>query len=102
MQGRCASPLLRRDHGLGARDSDLGADGVGVVAAVGEQGMDPIGDHAEQRAEALHIMLLPRRQHEAERTAFRITPGVELGSEAAARSAKRLGLLSPLFMPTAQ
>jgi len=27
---------------------------------------------------------------------------MELGGEAAARSAKRLGLLSPLFMPTAQ
>lgn len=31
-----------------------------------------------------------------------IAPRVELGGEAAARSAKRLGLLSPLFMPTAQ
>lgn len=64
--------------------------------------MDPTGDHPEQRAEPLHIMCLPRRQHEAERAAFRIASGMELGCEAAARSAKRLGLLSPLFMPTAQ
>lgn len=33
---------------------------------------------------------------------LRIASGMELGGEAAARSAKRLGLLCPLFMPTAQ
>jgi len=102
MEGWCAPALLRRDHGLSARDGDLGTDGVGVVTAISEQGMDPVSDHAEQRAKALHIMRLSRRQHEAERTAFRIASGMELGGEAAARSAKRLGLLSPLFMPTAQ
>jgi len=41
-------------------------------------------------------------QDEAERPPLRIAPGMELGGEAAARSAKRLGLLRPLFMPTAQ
>ena len=56
----------------------------------------------EQRSEALHIVRLSRCQHEAERETSGIAPGVELGGEAAARSTKRLGLLSPLFMPTAQ
>ena len=47
-------------------------------------------------------MRLSGRQDEAERSAFRVAPGMEFGCETAARSAKRLGLLSPLFMPTAQ
>jgi len=43
------------------------------------------------------------RQDEAERAAFGVTARVEFGGEAAAaRSTKRLGLLSPLLMPTAQ
>jgi hypothetical protein len=42
------------------------------------------------------------RQDEAERAALGVATGVELGGEAAARSAKRLGFLSPLFMPAAQ
>jgi hypothetical protein len=41
-------------------------------------------------------------QDEAERAAFGVAAGVELGGEAAARSAKRLGFLSPFFVPAAQ
>lgn len=69
---------------------------------VGEERLDLVGDHPEQRREALSIMRLSARQDEAWRSAFRIAPGMEPGCETAARSAKRLGLLSPLFMPTAQ
>ena len=49
MEGWCAPALLRRDHGLSARDNDLCADGIGigVVAAISEQGMDPVSDHSE-------------------------------------------------------
>lgn len=88
----------RLDAGLG----DLLANGVGVVAFSAEERLDPVGGHSEQRGEALHVMCLARCQHKAERTPFAVAAGVELGSEAATRSAKRLGLLIPLFSPTAQ
>lgn len=44
---------------------DLLADGVGIVAAVGEEGFDAVADHPEQRRKALHIVRLAGRQHEA-------------------------------------
>lgn len=78
------------------------ANGVGVVTLVGEESLDPIGDHAEQGRKALGIVRLPGRQDEAERSTFRIAAGMELSGEAAARSTKRLGFLRPLFMPTTQ
>lgn len=78
------------------------ADGIGVITFIGQERLNLVGDHAEQRGEALNIVDLPWRQNEAKRTAFGVTPSVEFGAEAAARSAKRFGFLSPLFMPTAQ
>ena len=81
---------------------DLLANDICIVALVGEERLDPVGNHPEQRRKTLAIMGLPGCQDEAERAAFRIASGMELGGEAAARSAKRLGRLSPLFMPTAQ
>ncbi|GEM_PF-1265272 len=93
---------LGRDHRLDARCLDLLADRIGIVAPIGQEGLDPVGYHAEQRSEALHIVRLSGCQHEAEREASGIASCVKLGAEAASRSAKRLGLLSPLFMPTAQ
>ena len=83
-------------------ESDLLADGVGVVAAIGEQCFGLVRDHVEELAEALHIVCLAGRHDEAERPAFPVAAGMEFGGEATARSAKRLGRLSPLFMPTAQ
>jgi hypothetical protein len=93
---------LGRDHRLNVCGLDLLADCIGIVSPIGQEGLDPVGYHAEQRSKALHIMRLSRCQHEAGREASGIAPRVELGGEAAARSAKRPGLLSPLFMPTAQ
>jgi len=102
MRGGIAPARLGRDHRLDASGLDLFADCIGVVAPVSQEGRDPVGYHAEQRGEALHIVRLPRCQHKAEGEASGIAPCVEFGGEAAARSAKRLGVLSPLFMPTAQ
>ena len=78
------------------------ADGICIIALVGEKCVDAIAEHSEQRAEALHIVGLARRQDEAKRSPVSIAAGVELGGEAAARPAKTLGLLIPFFSPTAQ
>ena len=78
------------------------ANGVGIIALVRQQRFDLVGDHPQQRREALDVVCLSARQDEAERAAFGIASGVEFGAEATARSAKRLGFLSPFFMPTAQ
>ncbi len=102
MRGRIAPVYLGGDHRLDPGRLDLLADCIGIVATIGQEGLNLVSYHAEQRCEALHIVCLPRRQHEAERKASGVAPCVELGGEAASRSAKRLGLLSPLFMPTAQ
>ena len=102
MWGGVAAVAPCGDHSLDAGSDDLLADGIGVIAAVGEERFDPIADHPEQRCKALNVVRLAGRQHEAEWEASGIASCVKLGAEAASRSAKRLGLLSPLFMPTAQ
>jgi hypothetical protein len=103
---RVSAVAFGRDHGLDISLGDLFADGVGIVTTICEEGLDLVADHAEhhaeQRRKTMHIVGLARRQYEAERETPGIASGVELGSEAAARSAKRLGFLSALFMPTAQ
>jgi len=91
-----ASVALGRDDSLDFGAGDLLANGISVVALVGEKRLDLVGGHPEQRREALGIVRLSGRQDEAERSAFRIAPGMELGCKTAARSAKRLDLLSPL------
>jgi hypothetical protein len=98
----CAAIALGRDDCLDAGCGELCADCVCVVALVGEQRLDPVAEHPEQRAEALHIVRLSRRQDEAERSAVPVAAGVQLGGEATARPAKPLGLLIPFFSPTAQ
>ena len=102
MRDRYAPIALGRDDRLDAGGGKLRTDGVGVITFVGEQRVDPVAKHPEQRAEALHVVRLARRQDEAERPTVSIAAGVELGGEAAARPAKPLGLLIPFFSPTAQ
>src|SRR5690606_34845827 len=97
-----ASVAFRGDDSLNARAGNLVANGIRIIAPVGEEGLDPVGNHPEQGCKALSVVRLPGRQDEAERSPLRIASGMELGGEAAARSAKRLGRLRPLFMPTAQ
>ena len=102
MRDRLAPVALCRNDRFDVGVGNLLANSVGVLALVGQESLDPVGDHPEQRRKTLRVMALSWRQHEAERPALRIAAGMELGGEAAARSAKRLGLLSPLFLPTAQ
>lgn len=97
-----AAVALGGDHSLDASGGDLGADRVSVIALVGGQRLDPVAEHPEQWTKALHIVRLPRRQGEAERSALSVATRVEFGGEATARPAKPLGLLIPFFSPTAQ
>lgn len=102
VKGRVAAATLCRDYGPDAVERDLLANGVRVIATIGEQRLGLICDHPEERAEALHVVGFARRQDEAERTVFSVAGGVELRGESTTRSAKRLGRLGPLFMPTPQ
>jgi DNA modification methylase len=102
VRDRYPAVALGRDDRLDACCFDLGADGAGVIALVGQQGLDTVGGHPEQRPEALDVVRLAGRQDEAEGPAVSVASGMELGGEAAARAAKPLVLLIPLFSPTAQ
>ncbi len=93
---------LCRDHRFDACGGDFLADSIGIIAAICEERLDAVGHHAEQRCKALHIARSAGCQHEAEREASGIAPRVEPGRKAAARPARPLCLLSPLFMPPAQ
>lgn len=93
---------LGRDDGLDFGFGQFVTDGIGIIALVRQERLDFVGDHAKERCKAVDVVRLSRRQNEAKRTALGIASGMEFGGEAAARSAKRLGFLSPLFMPTAQ
>lgn len=97
MRDRFASVALCRDDSFDIGGGDLLANGISVIVLVGEKRLDLVGDHPEQRREALGIMRLSGRQDEAERSAFRIAPGMEPGCKTAARLAKRLDLLSLLI-----
>jgi len=102
MGHRVASVALGRDDGFDFGCGQFLPDRVSVVALVGQQCLNLVGDHPEQRPEALNVVALSRRQHEPEWATFGIASGVEFGAEASSRSAKCLGFLSPFFMPTAQ
>ena len=102
MRGGFAPVAFGRDDRLDIGLGDLFADGVRVISFVGKESFDPDGDHPEQGGKTLRIVRLSGRQHEAKRAAFGIASGMKFCGEAATRSAKRLGFLSPLFMPTAQ
>lgn len=97
-----AAAAFGRNDGLHAGGGYLGADGVGIVATIGKEGFDAIADHPEKRREAMNIVRLAGRHDEAERPALAVATSVELGGEAAARTAEPLRLLGPFFMSTAQ
>lgn len=102
MRDRLAPVALGGDDRFDVGFRQFLTDGVDVIALVGQQRLNLVCDHAEQRTEALDVVGLPWCQDKSERAAFGIASGVEFGAEATARSAKRLGLLIPFFMPTAQ
>ena len=84
-----------RDDGIAALVDGLLVEPVGVVGLVGDHILG--GDAIDQIAGGRHVVLLARPQDQADRQTQRIYADMELGSEAAARAAKRLGVRSPLF-----
>ena len=102
MWGGVAAVAPCGDHSLDAGSDDLLADGIGIIAAVGEERFEAVTDHPEELRKALNVVSLAGRQHEAEWEASGVASGVEFGGEASPRSAEPLCLLSPLFKPTAQ
>ena len=101
VRSRHAAVGLGGDHRFDASSGDLIADGIGIVAAIGKKGCDPILDHAEQRSEALHIVRLARRQTERDRSSNLVRQGMNLGRPSAARAPDRMGILPP-FAPLAE
>ena len=86
---------LGRDDGIAALVDDLLEQLVSVVGLVGE---NIFGGHAvDQIASGGHVVLLTWSEEQANRQAQGVYTDMELGSEAAARAAKRLGVQSPFF-----
>lgn len=102
MRDRVAAVAFGGDYRLDIGLGYLFADSVSIVTAIRKESLDFVADHPEQGRKALYIVCLPWRQDISEWAPLSITSGVELGGEPAPRSAKRLGFLSPFFMPTAQ
>src|SRR6202008_1522017 len=83
------------DDGIAALVDDVLEEPGGVVGLVGD---DVFGSHAvNQLAGGRPVVLLAWPEDEADRQAERVYTDVELGSEAAARAGKRLGVLSPFL-----
>ena len=76
--------LCAGDHRFDACGGDFFKDSIGIMAAICEERLDAVGNHAEQRCKALHIVRLAGCQHEAGREASGIAPGVEPDRKAAA------------------
>lgn len=94
--------------GRGARDFsfptamlNLIANGLAVVALVTEHLVRITVDLLHQSREGGDVMRLSRRNHDADRQAIGVGARVDLGREAAARTAERVAL-GPPFPPAAQ
>ncbi len=84
------------DDGIAALGDDEVVQSVGVVGFVGQ---DIAGGQAfDQVAGRGHVVLLAWAGSEPHRQPQGVYADVQLGSEAAARAAKRLGVWSPLFL----
>lgn len=90
----------RRDDGPDAARLQVGADGVAVVALVGEQGVGDAVGQVDQRAVGRAVRRFARREVERERAAAGITDTVNFTGEPAPRAAKSL-FASPPFAPAA-
>lgn len=89
------------NDGIDAMEQQLLADRVCIVALVGNQRFDFGLDEPEEREEGLPVMGFATGEDEAERPAFAVAAGVNLGGEAAARTAQSLRVLIPPFAPAA-
>jgi hypothetical protein len=96
-----AAVVFRRDDGLDTTKQQFFADRVGVIALVGDQRLDLVFDEPEEGEERLPIVDFAAGEDEAERPAFAVAAGVDLGGEATARAAQSLRVLIPPFTPAA-
>ncbi len=89
------------DHGLTTALRDVLAKGFAIVALVSEHLFGIAVDVVHQRRNGGDIVGLAGRDHDADRQTFGGGAGIDLGREAAARTAERVTLGSP-FPPAAQ
>jgi hypothetical protein len=64
MRDRYAAVALGWNDRLDIRLGEFLSDGVGVIALIGKQRLDPVSQHPEQGPEPLHVVGLPRCQDE--------------------------------------
>lgn len=91
----------RRDHGPDACVMETVADGVAIVALVGDQVAGPCFGERAERFELRAVGRLAAGEVEGERPAGGITETVNLTGEPAPRAAKSL-FASPPFAPAAE
>ena len=88
-----AAVTARRDDGLGPGLQDGVVEVVGVIGAVGDDG---VGRQAiDQVVGAGDVVLLPRSRQQPCRIAEGVGCGVQLGAQAAAGAAQALGMRPP-------
>lgn len=89
-----------RDDGSDAALLEVGANGVAVVALVGEQGIGDAFGQVDQRGVGRAVRRFAGREVEGKRTAAGISDTVNFTGEPAPRAAKSL-FASPPFAPAA-
>ena len=93
---------FERDGGRDAARPGAGPDGLGVIAIVGERrARRDIGTQIQQQLEERTVAGFPAGQVEGDRQAVEVALEVDLGGEAAARTAEGLAVLPP-FAPAAE
>ena len=95
---RLTAVRLGRDDRQDAAPQQLFADGVAIIALVGELGVRLGHGHVEQRWHGTVIRDLAPGQDEAKRASLTVTAGVDLARKAAAASTKALLAGPPLWM----
>lgn len=89
------------DHGFTTALLDVLANSFAVVAFIAEHLFRIAIDVVHQCWNGGDIVDLAGRDHDADRQALNIGAGIDLGREAAARTAERVALAAP-FPPAAQ
>ena len=89
------------DHGLTAASLDVLANGFAIVALVSEHLFGIAVNIVHQRWSGGDIVGLAGRDHDADGQTLGVGACIDLGREAAARTAERVTLGSP-FPPAAQ
>ena len=84
--------------GASATGSDEGDDGLGVVAAIGDQRLGR-RQAVDQRRDRRFVGRLPGREGYPERQAILVDQGVDLGAQSATRTAD--GVIRAPFLPPA-